>query len=74
MKEYYEALVEKLYSICSYGIAFNVMSKDVDWEREDLFHLPLNDLSDFLTKKIGRNFVVRYDYGLYEYSVYVYKD
>ena len=54
------------------GFAFNVMSKQVDWEREDLFHLPLDMLASFLTQSISRNFIIRNDYGLYEYTVYVY--
>jgi cyclopropane fatty-acyl-phospholipid synthase-like methyltransferase len=70
---YFTELVKKVYQKCNYGIAFNVMSKDVDWERNDLFHLPLNELSSFLTKEITRNFIIRYDYGLYEYTVYIYK-
>lgn len=73
MFNYFKEMIKKVYSLCNYGIAFNVMSKDVDWEREDLFHLPLNELSSFLTKEISRDFIVRYDYGLYEYTVYLYK-
>lgn len=73
MLMYFKQLVKKIYKICNKGIAFNVMSKDVDWEREDLFHLPLNELSSFLTKEVTRNFIIRYDYGLYEYTVYIYK-
>ena len=55
------------------GIAFNVMSKDVDWERDDLFHLPLSELSSFLSKNLTRRYIIRNDYGLYEYTTYVYK-
>ncbi len=73
MLSYFKEMIKKVYSMCNKGIAFNVMSKDVDWERDDLFHLPLNVLSGFLTKEITRNFIIRYDYGLYEYTVYVYK-
>lgn len=73
MLSYFKMLIKKLYPFCNCGIAFNVMSKDVDWEREDLFHLPLNVLSEFLTKEVTRDFIIRYDYGLYEYTVYVYK-
>jgi hypothetical protein len=53
------------------GLAFNVMSKQVDWEREDLFHLPLSLLAEFLCAEVTRDFVVRNDYGLYEYTVYL---
>jgi hypothetical protein len=37
-----------------------------------LFHLPLDLLSNFLVKNISRNFIIRNDYGLFEYTVYVY--
>jgi hypothetical protein len=49
------------------------MSKHVDWEREDLFHLPFDRLTSFLTNRLSRHFVIRHDYGLYEYTTYVYK-
>lgn len=73
MLEYFKEMLVKIYDICNYGVAFNVMSKDVDWERDDLFHLPLNELSAFLTKELNRDFIIRYDYGLYEYTTYLYK-
>ncbi|MBD5523502.1 MAG: class I SAM-dependent methyltransferase [Lachnospiraceae bacterium] len=73
MFEYFKELISKIWRNTNRGIAFNVMSKDVDWEREDLFHLSLSALSGFLTKEITRNFIIRNDYGLYEYMVYVYK-
>lgn len=73
MLEYFKSLFIKAFKICRRGIAFNVMSKDVDWERDDLFHLPLDTLSNFLSREITRNFIIRYDYGLYEYTVYVFK-
>lgn len=73
MKEYFEAFIKKAYELCKKGIAFNVMSKDVDWERDDLFHLPLSELSSFLTRDLTRRYIIRNDYGLYEYTTYVYK-
>lgn len=74
MFEYFKELLTEIWKYTNCGIAFNVMSKDVDWEREDLFHLSLSMLSNFLTKEISRNFIIRNDYGLYEYMVYVYKE
>ena len=73
MFDYFKKVVEKVFDKSEKGIAFNVMSKQVDWEREDLFHLPLDLLADFLTKNISRNLVIRNDYGLYEYTTYVYR-
>ncbi len=74
MLQYFCATIRKTFSHARRGIAFNVMSKQVDWERDDLFHLPLDLLADFLTREISRHFVIRNDYGLYEYTVYVYRN
>lgn len=74
MFEYLSLMLKKTYKMCTKGIAFNVMSKDVDWERDDLFHVPLNILSNFITKEITRDFIIRNDYGLYEYTVYLLKN
>jgi len=70
---YFCNMLERVFSITGKGIAFNVMSKAVDWERDDLFHVPADLLIGFLTKKLTRNFVIRNDYGLYEFTTYLYK-
>jgi methyltransferase family protein len=74
MLVYFKQLVKRVFDHASIGIAFNVMSKHVDWERDDLFHLPFDTLAEFLTKELTRNFVFRNDYGLYEYTTYVYHE
>ncbi len=74
MLAYFEALVPRLFAMAGVGIAFNVMSTHVDWERDDLFHLPLDTLARFLTGHVTRHFIVRNDYGLYEYTVYAYRE
>lgn len=73
MLSYFKQVLKAVFAITNIGIAFNVMSKQVDWEREDLFHLPLDTLAGFLTREITRDFVIRNDYGLYEYTTYVYR-
>jgi len=74
MFTYCTALVRKVFDHALIGIAFNVMSKQVDWEREDLFHLPIDALLGFLSRDLSRHVIVRHDYGLYEYTVYVYRE
>lgn len=70
---YFTNMITIVNEKCNEGFAFNVMSKHVDWEREDLFHVPHDLLCDFLCKNLSRNYVIRNDYGLYEYTVYVLK-
>jgi SAM-dependent methyltransferase len=73
MLAFWQRAVSTVFGLVNQGIAFNVMSKHVDWEREDLFHLPFDTLAAFLTSSVSRNFIVRNDYGLYEYTTYVYR-
>ncbi len=70
---FFRSLLSKVFSHAKKGVAFNVMSKAVDWERDDLFHLSTDLLIEYLTKNLSRNFILRNDYGLYEYTVYLYK-
>jgi SAM-dependent methyltransferase len=74
MEEYAGAVIKTTFDACGKGIAFNVMSYHVDWFREDLFHWPLDSAVDFLIKACSRHLVIRMDYGLYEYTVYVYRE
>ncbi len=74
MFAFWSAVLSKVFAAARVGVAFNVMSTQVDWERDDLFHLPLDRMAHFLTHRLSRHFVVRNDYGLYEYTVYLYKE
>jgi len=74
MFKWFCGMLEKLFLSCNKGIAFNIMSPHVDWKRDDLFHLPLDLLAGFLGQKLSRHFVIRQDYGLYEYTVYLYRE
>jgi cyclopropane fatty-acyl-phospholipid synthase-like methyltransferase len=74
MLAYFQRLVRCVFAKTRKGMAFNVMSPQVDWERDDLFHLPFDVLASFLAREVSRHFVVRHDYGLYEYTTYVYCD
>ena len=71
MKKFLQTTIVEAFRICKQSITFNVMSTHVDWTREDLYHVPLDDLAEFLTREVSRHFIIRNDYGLYEYTVHV---
>lgn len=73
MLDFFHKTITQLWKKSNKGIAFNVMSKIVDWERDDLFHVSMDELGSWICKNLSRNFIIRNDYGLYEYSVYIYK-
>ena len=73
MQRYWERMTKVAFAHARRGIAFNVMSTIVDWRRDDLFHLPFDVLARSVTKNLSRHFVVRHDYGAYEYTTFVYR-
>jgi SAM-dependent methyltransferase len=68
------ALLVKLFAHARRGLAFNVMSTHVDWQRDDLFHVAYDRIGRFVVDRLSRHHLIRADYGLFEYTVYVYKD
>jgi len=73
MMRYWERMLVTAYRHCRLGLAFNVMSTLVDWERDDLFHLSFDAMAAFVRSHLSRYFVVRHDYQAYEYTTYVYR-
>lgn len=73
MFEFLRDIVTVLYASVDRGLAFNVMSKKVDWERDDLFHLDAKRLRSFAVDELGASLELVEDYGLYEYTAYLRK-
>lgn len=65
--------LRSIWPSVKFGLAFNVMSKHVDWERDDLFHWPLDDLVGYCKQTLSRHVALRLDYGLWETSALVQK-
>ena len=74
MWEYFTTLLPRVFEHARIALAFNVHSKIVDWEREDLFHVPFDPLAKFLSDHLSRHFAIRHDYRLYEYTVYLFQE
>jgi len=73
MLDFWRAFIERAFAHARRGMAFNAMSTQVEWERDDLFHLPFDVMGSFVAERLSRDFVIRHDYGLYEYTTYVYR-
>jgi SAM-dependent methyltransferase len=69
-----EALVSAAYRAARYGVAFNAMSRHVDWERDDLFHWGFDEVAAFLKRDLTPNVAFRADYGLYEFTAFAWRN
>ena len=74
MKGFALALLKAVWPSCRKGLAFNVMSIHVDWMRDDLFHWPMDDAVASLRTELSRHIRIRADYGLYEYTLFIYRE
>ncbi len=74
MMQHMQQVLTVLFAHCRKGLAFNMISKYVDWERDDLFHVSMDELAWFLKKSLSRHFVMKHDYPLWEYTCYLYKE
>jgi hypothetical protein len=73
MLEFCKGVVTKVFAHADVGIAFNMMSVHVDWQRDDLFHVPFDLMAEWLRAEVSPHYVFRSDYGLYEWTAYVYR-
>lgn len=66
--------LKKLWDKTDKGMAFNCMSKILDYERDDLFHVSFDELGSWIYSELQcSKFTFRQDYGLREFTCYIYK-
>jgi SAM-dependent methyltransferase len=68
-----ETLLRAAFRAARYGVAFNAMSRHVDWERDDLFHWGFDEAAAFLKRDLTRHMAFRADYGLYEFTAFAWR-
>ena len=73
MFAFVRSVVERMWPHARKGLAFNVVSAHIGWDHEYLFHLGFDDLAAWLVASVSRHFDIRADYGLEEYTTYVYR-
>jgi SAM-dependent methyltransferase len=68
-----QSTLRAVWPSVSLGIAFHSMSKHVDWERDDLFHWPLDDIMAFCKRDLSRHVTFKLDTGQWDVSTLVHK-
>jgi dTDP-4-amino-4,6-dideoxygalactose transaminase len=74
MRAFLDATVRAAWPRVRRGLAFNVMSRHVEWVRDDLFHASMDEMAALLHELAGRRVRMRADYGLYEFTCYAWRD
>lgn len=72
MDKYARTIIHKMYSLCECGVAFNIMTSQVDFTNNILYYKsPLEILAYCMT--LTEKFVLDSSYPLYEYTTMLYK-
>lgn len=67
-------MIEKMFSMCRYGISFNFLTSFSDFYHPDMFYRDPRDVQRFCIENLSRHVVVDHAYPLYEYTVTVFKE
>jgi len=68
------AMLRCMFERSRRALAFNLISDRVDWKVDHLYYADAGEMLDFCRAELSRWVVLRHDYPLHEYSVYVYRD
>jgi SAM-dependent methyltransferase len=67
------AALRHMWAACREAMAFNLVSDQVDYRTPGLWYAPAAQVLDFCRHELSRRVVLRHDYPLHEYTVYVYR-
>lgn len=74
MNEFFRAFVKKMYSHANIGIAFNLMSTYVNFQRENLYYRNPSETLAWCTAELSQHVILNAACEpWFEYTVYVYK-
>ncbi|MEO0411009.1 MAG: class I SAM-dependent methyltransferase [Pseudomonadota bacterium] len=67
------SLLSAVFPACRRGLAVNFMAPHADWQDDKLFYLPFDEAARLFKTKLSRHFTFRSDYGLWEYTAFVFQ-
>ena len=66
--------MKQMFCMCRVAIAFNCLSDQVDFRAEKLFYANPGEMLEFCRRNLSRFVVLRHDYLLHEFTIYVYRE
>jgi SAM-dependent methyltransferase len=73
-RQFVEESVRRMWGLARVAIAFNLISDRVEYRAPQLHYSSPGEMFEFCRRELSRFVVLRHDYPLYEYTLYVYRD
>lgn len=72
-REFVLSFIVKMFDLAKTGIGFNMMTSHVDYQDDHLCYFDPGEVLEFCVGKLSRKVIVRHDYPLWEFTVFVYR-
>jgi len=69
----YKNVLLKIFFLSKKGINFNLLTPFPEWKNKKNYYPQFEIIIKFITKNLSNKFIINHNYGLFEYTVYVYK-
>jgi len=73
-RTFVETGLARMFAACRVAVAVNLMSNQVDYRMPDLYYSNPGEMLEFCRRRLARHVVLRHDYPLHEYTLYVYRE
>ena len=74
MNAFAQQLMRKLFDLSCRGVAFNIMSNQVNFMADNLYYRSPVEVLSFALSELTRKVRIDHAYRLYEYTVYLYRE
>ena len=74
MDQFAARLIRHMFSLCTIGMAFNVMTTKVNYYANNLYYRNPAELLAWCLSEISPHLRLDHSYPLYEYTMYLYRD
>ncbi|HAF13529.1 MAG TPA: hypothetical protein DCK99_07480 [Blastocatellia bacterium] len=74
MDQFAAQLIRQMFSLCTIGIAFNVMTTKVNYYSNNLYYRNPAELFSWCLSEISPHLKLDHSYPLYEYTIYLYRN
>jgi SAM-dependent methyltransferase len=74
MDQFAARLIRRLFSLCTIGVAFNVMTTKVNYFANNLYYRNPAELLSWCLSEITPHIKLDHSYPLYEYTIYLYRN
>lgn len=73
MEIFSKNIVQKMFDLCRIGIAFNNMTNQVNYMKDNLFYKSPVEMMAFCLSQISPKIRIDHSYKLFEYTTYIYR-